>query len=89
VEKERRQGGLGQKAIFLPWLAPRTEAGGLGQRRPAGLPATAADGGWGKRRRATRGFFSLPYIGLGCAVEAGFPAAADWKWRAWGAVLSC
>jgi hypothetical protein len=28
VEKERGKEGLGQKAIFFPWLAPRTEAGG-------------------------------------------------------------
>jgi hypothetical protein len=68
VEKERRQGGLGQKAIFFPWLAPRTEVGGLGRRWPAGLPATAADGERGKRRRATRGFCSLPHLGLGHAV---------------------
>jgi hypothetical protein len=71
VEKERRQGGLGQKAIFFPWLAPRSEAGGvLERRRPAGLPATAADGERGKRRREMRGFFSLPHLGLERAVEA-------------------
>jgi hypothetical protein len=81
VEKKRRRGGLGQKAIFFPWLAPRTEVGGLGRRRPTGER--------GKRRRATRGFFSLPHLGLGCAVEAGFPPVADWRWRAWGAVLRC
>jgi hypothetical protein len=51
VEKERKAGGLGQKAIFFPWLAPWTEVGvggGLGRRRPAGLPVTAADGERGK-----------------------------------------
>jgi hypothetical protein len=70
VEKGKKTGGLGQKAIFFPWLAPRTEVGGLGRRWPAGLPATAADGERGNRRRAMRGFFSLPHLGLGRAVES-------------------
>jgi hypothetical protein len=42
----------------------------LGRRRPAGLPATAADSERGKRRRAARGFFSLPHLGLGRAMES-------------------
>jgi hypothetical protein len=68
-------------AIFLPWLAPQTEAGGLGRRRPAGLPATTADGERGKRRRATRGFFSLTHLGSGRREEMASRAAADrWWW---------
>jgi hypothetical protein len=64
--KGEKAGGLGQMAISFLWLAPRTEAGGLG-RRPAGLPATTADGERGKRRRATRGFFSSLTLGRGSA----------------------
>jgi hypothetical protein len=67
-------------AISFLWLAPQTEAGGLGWRRPAGLPATTADGERGKRRRATRGFFSLTHLGSGRCEETALRAAADWWW---------
>jgi hypothetical protein len=39
----------------------------------------AADDERGKRKRATRGFFSHPHLGLGCAVEVDRWAAADCK----------
>jgi hypothetical protein len=69
-------------AISLLWLAPRSEAGeGLGRRRPAGLPATTADGERGKRRRETRGFFFLTHLGSRRREEMASRAAADrWWW---------
>jgi hypothetical protein len=65
VEKERKAGGLGQKAIFFPWLAPWTEVGVGGARaaaarRPSGHGCGRREG---KRRRATRGFFSPLTLG--------------------------
>jgi hypothetical protein len=65
----------------LPPLArtPDRGRGELGRRRPAGLPATAADGERGKRRRATRGFFSLPHLELERAVEAA-PRGGKRRW---------
>jgi hypothetical protein len=82
VRKKRKAGGFfGQKAFFLLWLAPRSEAGeGLERRRPAGLLATNADGERGKRRRATRGFFSLTHLGSRRREEMAPRAAADWWW---------
>jgi hypothetical protein len=70
-------------AISFLWLAPRIEAGGLGRRRSAGLPATTANGKRGKRRRATRGFFSLTHLGSGRREETASRAAADWWWWWW------
>jgi hypothetical protein len=67
-------------AFFLLCLVPRSEAGeGLGRRRPAGLPATNADGERGKRRRATRGFFSLTHLGSRRREGTAPQAAAD-RW---------
>jgi hypothetical protein len=57
----------------------RAAAGGLGRRRPAGLPATEADGERGKRRRATRGFVPLTHLGSRRREGAAPRAAAD-RW---------
>jgi hypothetical protein len=80
-ERGNRGGGLVRKREkgtgfwpngHLPPLArtPDRGRGELGRWRPAGLSATTADGERGKRRRATRGIFSLPHLGLERAVEA-------------------
>jgi hypothetical protein len=70
--KGERAGGSWPNGHLPPVARTRTEVEGegLGRWRPAGLPATAADGEGGGRKRATRGLFSHPHLGLGCAVEA-------------------
>jgi hypothetical protein len=77
-------------AVYLLPLArtPDRGRGVLGRRRPAGLPATTVDGERGKRRRAMRGFFSHPHLGLGCAVEAdrGRRRTAGWGTSGGGAM---
>jgi hypothetical protein len=79
-EKERRQGVFGLKAFFfLPGSQPVRGRGGLGRRRPAGLPATTAAGERGKRERTTRGFFSLTHLGSR-RREGLVPRAAADRW---------
>jgi hypothetical protein len=69
-KKKGSRGVFGLNGLLPPWLAAGQRQGRLGQRRPAGLPATAAASKRGKRERATRGFPSLTHLGLGRAVEA-------------------
>jgi hypothetical protein len=59
--------------------------GGLGWRRPTGLPVTTAVGERGKRRRATRGFFSLTHLGSRRREERAPLAAVDRWWWCLGA----
>jgi hypothetical protein len=67
---KRKEGrGSWPKGHLLPLARTPDRGRGLGRRRPASLSATATDGERGKRRRETRGFFSLPHLGLGRAVE--------------------
>jgi hypothetical protein len=85
LERKREREGLGQgpfgkrrgaegvfglNGLLPPWFAAGQRQGRLGQRRPAGLPATAAASERGNRERAMRGFPSLTHLGLGRAVEA-------------------
>jgi hypothetical protein len=70
VGKGREAGVQGQNALLPPLARIQDRGRGVGRRRPAGLAAEAADGERGKRKRAMRGFFSLPHLGLGCDVES-------------------
>jgi hypothetical protein len=59
----------------------------VGGGRPAaiaGEPAPAAVRQWGKTTRVSREIDFPTYLGWWWRTEAGFPAAADWRWRAWG-----
>jgi hypothetical protein len=58
--------------------------GAAGRRQSPANQATAADGRWGKMTRASWGIDSPTYLGRWWRVEAGLPAAADWRRRAWG-----
>jgi hypothetical protein len=64
-----------------------SEGGGSGAAGRRLLPASQAPAAvrqWGKMTRASREVDSHTYLGWWWHVEAGFPAAADWRWRAWG-----
>jgi hypothetical protein len=63
-----------------------SERGGSGAADRRLLPASQAPAAvrqWGKMMRASREVDSPTYLGRWWRVEAGFPAAADWRWRAW------
>jgi hypothetical protein len=66
VEKKRRRGGLGQKAIFFPWLAPRTEVGGA--------RAAASHRREGKKKEGDEGFLLPPSPWARVRCGGGFPA---------------
>jgi hypothetical protein len=87
-KREKGRGFLAKWPSSSPGLHPEQRQGVLRRRRPPGLPATTADGERGKRRRATRGFFSHPHLGLGCAMEAdrGRRRTAGWGSSGGGAV---
>jgi hypothetical protein len=54
----------------------------------AGEPAPAAVMQWGKTTRVSREIDFHIYLGRWWRAEAGFLAAADWRWRAWEARCS-
>jgi hypothetical protein len=77
-ERGNRGGGLVWKrekgsGVLAKW--PSSSPGSHPGQRQGGARAT--DGERGKRRRATRGFFSLPHLGLERAVEAA-PRGGRW-----------
>jgi hypothetical protein len=72
VEKERKAGGLGQKAIFFPWLAPWTEVGVGGGSGGGGPPAfrSRLRTARGEKKEGDEGVLLPPHLGLGRAVES-------------------
>jgi hypothetical protein len=64
-----------------------SEGGGSGAAGRRLLPASQAPAAvrqWGKMTRASQEVDSPTYLGRWWPVEVGFPAAVDWRWRAWG-----
>jgi hypothetical protein len=89
-EKGKEAGGQGQNALLPPLARIQNRGRGLGRWWTAGLPGTAVDGERGRRRRASRGSFSLPHLELGCAAKVDQWAAADCRLgSSGGGVVEC
>jgi hypothetical protein len=86
--KEKRAGGSRAKCPSSSpgSYAEQRQRWGLGRWRPAGLPVTAVDGERGKRKGATRGFFSHHHLGLGCAVQVN---RGRRRTAGWGGTVEC